>query len=449
MSILIPAPRLLQLLAGLALLAIVAAVLPLLESEQALRVSQDISLLLMLVGVVALSLLLIDGWLLWRTPAPEIVRELAATLPVNGWATVKMHIRSMGKRVSLWQFFDHHPGHFDMRHLPQSMRLAPDQQGSLEYQVRPGERGDAHFGQCQCLCLSPFGMWRRNMLAGHAETVRVYPDFAAITRYELLATDNQASQLGIRRRPRRGQGLEFMQLRDYREGDSLRQIDWKATIRRDKLISREYQDERDQQLLFMLDCGHQMRTRDGLLSHFDHSLNALLLLSYIALKQGDSVGLLSFGGSERWLPPVKGNKAVNQILNQVYDLQPGSQAADFYSAAQQVLKRQRKRSLVVLITKVYQENIDELLPVVAQLRRRHLVLVANLQEEVVRQALTRPVADVNSALDYLGASDYKQQRDQIHRRLHKHGVLSLDVSPAELAVAMVNSYLEIKRQGEL
>jgi uncharacterized protein (DUF58 family) len=135
---------------------------------------------------------------------------------------------------------------------------------------------------------------------------RVFPNFARIAHYTLLATDNRLSQIGILQRRRRGEGMEFQQLRDYRQDDAPRQIDWKASARVGRLISRDYQDERDQQIVFLLDCSARMRARDGDLSHFDHTLNALLLLAYVALRQGDAVGLATFGHpGPRVLPPRK------------------------------------------------------------------------------------------------------------------------------------------------
>src|SRR5690606_26842305 len=172
--------------------------------------------------------------------------------------------------------------------------------------------------------------------SGDTSAVKVYPDFMAIAAYTILATDNHTSQMGIKKKPRRGTGLEFQQLREYRRGDSLRQLDWKATARRQQLISREYQDERDQQIVLLIDSGRRMRTRDDELSHFDHALNAVLLVSYIALRQGDSVSVMSFGENHRWLPPQKGAGQIKNLLNGMYDLQAENCAPDYTKAAEKL-----------------------------------------------------------------------------------------------------------------
>ena len=122
--------------------------------------------------------------------------------------------------------------------------------------------------------------------------MRVYPNYSTISKLLAFEVDNKLQLTGVRMSRRRGEGIEFHQLRDYRDGDSLRSIDWKATARMRRLIAREYQDERDQQIVFMLDAGRHMLAKDAELSHFDHTLNAMFLLSYVALRQGDAAGVV-------------------------------------------------------------------------------------------------------------------------------------------------------------
>ena len=175
--------------------------------------------------------------------------------------------------------------------MPAPFRVGPGQWTKLSYRVLPDQRGVHHFGAAELRLISPLGFWLTRHAVGEGQAVQVYPDFAKITQYALFAIDNRLSQIGLLRRRRRGEGLDFHQLREYRSDDSPRQIDWKATSRMGKLIARDYQDERDQQIVFLLDCGQRMRARDDDLSHFDHTLNAMLLLAYVALRQGDAVGL--------------------------------------------------------------------------------------------------------------------------------------------------------------
>lgn len=443
-----PAPRLLWLTALLAVLALLGPLL----AFAAPALSADADLLVEIVRLAALVLLIIALWDMLprgRLQGIHIEREVAQNLPVNGWSEVVLRISHPFRETVSVDLFDDYPRGADIRDMPCTLDLQPQQGREVRYRLRPDHRGPAEFGATQIMLPSQLGLWRFSKHIGKSCAIRVYPDFAAIAHYELLATDNRTSQLGIKRRPRRGEGLEFHQLRDYREGDTMRQIDWKATVRRQKLISREYQDERDQQLFFMLDCGRRMRAQDDHLSHFDHALNALLLLSYVALRQGDAVGMMSFGGQQRWQRALKTSSAVNTLLNSVYDLHPSTQASDYLTAAETLISRQRKRSLVVLMTNLREESYEELMPAIRLLQRHHLVLLASIREQVLDKRLDEPVQDFEGALSYLGTSSYEQQRQKVIKQLRVQGVLALDVPAGDLAVRTVNSYLDIKRNRYL
>jgi uncharacterized protein (DUF58 family) len=293
------------------------------------------------------------------------------------------------------------------------------------------------------------GLWSGKRLLSVRDETRVYPDFARLYGGELRAVDNWLSQLGIRQRQRRGQGQEFHQLREFREGDSLRQIDWKATARQRTPIAREYEDERDQQIIFLLDCGRQMRSHDGELSHFDHALNACLLLSYVALRQGDAVGMSTFAGDKPChVAPVKGSGQLNVLLNAVYDLGNTQFPADYQAAASQLLARQKRRALVVLVTNLRDDN-DQVLGAVRRLSAQHRVLVASLREEALDTLRQTPVQTLPEALAYCGTIDFLNDRSQLHERLTAHGVAVMDVRPAELGAGLVTSYMSWKKTAAI
>ncbi|MET0610183.1 MAG: DUF58 domain-containing protein, partial [Pseudomonas caspiana] len=304
--------------------------------------------------------------------------------------------------------------------------------------------------QCEIELPSPMKLWRTRRYLELPGSTRVYPDFARIYGGQLQAVENWLSQMGVRQRQRRGLGMEFNQLREFREGDSLRQIDWKATARHRTPIAREYQEETDQQILFMLDCGRRMRSQDGALSHFDHALNALLLLGHVALRQGDAVGLSTFASEQdRYLAPVKGQRQLNVLLNSVYDLDSTRKNADYSTAARQLLARQKRRTLVVLMTNLRDEDEDELLSAVKLLSQQHQVLVVSLREEVLDALRHTPVHTYEEALMYCGTIDFLNARTGLHDRLNAHGIPVLDSRPAELGPELISRYLNWKKSGSL
>jgi uncharacterized protein (DUF58 family) len=402
-------------------------------------------------GWALAALALADALLGLRLAAPALHRTLPRVLPMGVWTPVQLRLSGPSVRGRRVRLFDGVPPVMDIRHLPQDLVPGPEAWTGLQYQVRPRQRGPCAFAPASLLLASPLGLWWRGLQSGSAQAVKVYPNFAPVRNYALLAMAHRLQQLGIHRRRRRGEGSEFHQLRDYRSGDSLRQLDWKATARMRRLISRDYQDEQDQQVVCLLDCGRRMRTLDGPLSLFDHTLTAVLLLAFVALREGDAVGLLTFASDppERWVPPRKTRGALDRLQAALHDLQPGLRATDYLAAAEAAMTRLRKRSLVVLITNLRDEDAETLGPALDLLRRRHRVVLASLREPDLDRALGEPILHFDQALRAGAIDAYQEQRRQAFARLDPRGALALDVLPAQLPVALVNRYLAIKHSGEI
>ena len=402
----------------------------------------------LLLALMALAIL--DALRLKRLPSPRVQRQMPGSLALGRWSEVRLQISHDFAQPLNVQVFDHVPDGLDFESLPLSVELQPGQHSQIGYRLRPLKRGHFSFEHCEISLPSPLGLWDGKRLLDARDDTRVYPDFARLYDGQLLAVDNWLSHLGIRQRQRRGQGQEFHQLREFREGDSLRQIDWKATARHRTPIAREYEDERDQQIIFMLDCGRRMRSQDGELAHFDHALNACLLLSYTALRQGDAVGLSTFASEQpRYLAPVKGSGQLNVLLNTVYDLDSSQRPADYQTAVNQLLTRQKRRALVVLVTNLRDEDDEELLAAVKRLGQQHRVLVASLREEALDRLRQTPVQTLPEALTYCGTVDYLNARAELHERLNAHGVSVLQARPGELGAELVTLYLGWKKAGNL
>lgn len=428
-------------------------------------------LLLGTTGVVALSLLpvvhqpLLPVWLgvagLWFTlmladllllrgmPRILIERQLHANLAQGTRQPVRLLLLNPGRSRQRVRLHDHHPADFDAHGLPAWVDLDGRERAWLDYTVVPRERGEHGFGDVDVAQGSPFQLWSRLRRVALPQAVRVFPNFGEVAHYTLLASRNKLSAAGVRRRQRRGSGSDFHQLREYQRGDSLRQTEWKATGRYRKLISREYQDEQNQQLLFLLDCGQRMRHRDAAGSHLDAALNAMLLAAHVACKQGDAVGYMSFAGTERYQPPRKGTATVPALLRSVYDLQSSTRAADYLRLVDRFLALQLRRALVVLITNTRDGDQDDLLAGVRLLQRKHLVIVADLRESRLDQALEDPVTGHLQAMRFHTAQQLRRSRADMHEALRHQGVIVLDLLPAQLPLALINEYFEVKRAARL
>lgn len=398
-------------------------------------------------GAALLAIALLDAMRLARGETPAVERRIPDTWPIGVERPVTLTFESA--RRQCLDVFDLHPGGWSMRGLPRRLALRAGEVASLDYHLRANERGDSRFDGVQLRLHSPLRLWWQSRIAGDAQPVRVFPNFAPLSRFAMFSAEQASRLVGAHVRRRRGEGTDFHQMREYRVGDSLRQIDWKATSRTRRLVSREYQDEKNQQLVLLLDTGRRLMARDGELAHFDHVLDAALVVAYLALRQGDAVGLLASGGAGAWVPPRRGVGAIDELLRASYALQPQPVATDFLAAATELSVRQRRRCLVMLVTNLRDEDMDDVLAAVRMLRKRHLVCVASLREASLDAALAEPVQDLPGAIRAGATAHYLAQRNAAHDALRSHGVMVLDVACDQLAASLVDKYLSVKRDGLL
>ncbi len=433
-----PDIRLLYASGALSVLGVLVAVWPGMQSIWFVA-------LLFLTGISLVDLIRV-----YKIPLPEISRKINHSLAVGVKEDIKLSVKNQHQGKVQIDVYDHFPEWTEVNGMPRRLILDANEMAELSYQLKPLQRGKLKFKKIECLIQSPFSLWQRQHFIRVENEVRVYPNYAPIIEYALLATENHLSMMGILKQRRRGQGMDFHQLREFRDGDSIKQIDWKASSRMGKMIAREYQDERDQQIIVMMDCGHRMLAQDGELSHFDHSLNALLLLAYVALRQGDSIGVSTFSHDQsRWIKPVKGVANIKSLLNGVYDLQPGSAAPDYSSGARDLIVRQRKRSLVLILTNLRDDDCDDLNAAVQVLKKYHKVVLASLQEQAIVDQLDKPVVNLQDALSISATHGYLSKRDLLVRELRSRGVNTLDVLPEELAMSLTNTYLNLKSSGQI
>jgi uncharacterized protein (DUF58 family) len=398
-------------------------------------------------GIALLLIAAFDARRVMQRPTPDVQRRVPDTWPIGVERPVTLKL--LAASTQQVDIFDLHPGDWAMQGLPRRLQLQRGEAMSLDYSLRANARGDFTFDGVQLRLHSPWRLWFQSRVAGEAQRVRVFPNFAPLARFAMFSAEQASRLVGAHVKRRRGEGTDFHQMREYRVGDSLRQIDWKATARARRLISREYQDEKNQQLVLLLDTGRRLLARDGELAHFDHVLDAALVVSYLALRQGDGVGLLASGGDTAWVPPQRGVGAIDNLLRATYALQPKPVATDFLQAATELSLRQRRRALVMLVTNLRDEDMDDLLAAVQMLRKRHLVCVASLREEALDATLAQEVHDLPTAIRAGATAEYLAKRNAAHDALRSHGVMVLDVACAQLAASLVEKYLAIKRDGLL
>jgi len=390
----------------------------------------------------------------WRDASPRLLRRLPAAFAIGVRREIHLTIDLEGSVAWRCELHDYVDASLAAEGLPLRLDLGANARIATSYAVVPTRRGTVTFAPAEIRVPSRWRLCELLEPIGAHETRRVYPDFAQVARYAWLASDRRLQEIGIKSYRQRGQGTDFKQLSEYRIGDSVRHIDWRATLRLNRPIVREFQDERDQCVLVLVDCGRRMRADDRRqrigTSHFDQVLNAVMLLAYVALKQGDALGALTFGtpaGEERSFPPRKGTHALNALMSELHAVEPTATHSDYVAAAQGVLRRYPKRALVIVVTNFRDEDSTELGHALRLLRSRHLVLLASLRERVVGELISQPLSSGDAVIDVASGLLYEQARRDAFNRLAARDSLMVDAEPHELGVALVNRYHAIKRAG--
>jgi uncharacterized protein (DUF58 family) len=422
--------------------------------------SEAFSLVWFLSGAILLPLIILDALILYfLTGRPAAERELPVSLAQDEPVRVRLTIRRGGRFLipAALRLYDLYPpsmdcgGHLDRAVFPARLDrriLAQGGQILFDYTLIPRERGAWVFRGLEFLLASPLRFWQLRTFHPAESRGRTYPDFKKIAAGEELR--GILARLGSREIRRRGQGLEFLSLRDFMEGDAMRAVDWRASSRnrhldgRIKLIVREYQDEQDQQVLFALDSGYRLLGRQ-----FDSALNALLLLSWAALKHGDSVAAQSFGASERWIPPRKGTSAITGLLRDFSDLHNGPVPSSPFSALEQALTRLRRRTFIILVSNFREEDGESLSWILPRIQKRHLLLLVSFREEAAETLAARHPANPEETLETAAAFSYLASRRRLYQSWEHSGLLTLETTPARISSALVNRYLAVKRSGRL
>ena len=316
----------------------------------------------------------------------------------------------------------------------------------LEYRLRVMRRGHYQLQRVYVTVLSQLGLCRRVLKVPCPTQLDVYPDLKAVSRYMLLARKSHLGLIGIRRAPRPGGENDFERLRDYQRGDEVRHIDWKASARNDRLIVRTYQLNRNQTVIFMVDCGRMMTAETDGRTMLDYSLDSTLLLSRIALDQGDRVGLLAFDSRIlRYVAPAGGAGHHRRLVRAGFDLFPSYRESNYDLAFHHLNRVCRKRSLVCLVTSVIDEmNAALMESYLGAIAGRHLPFAVLLQYPDLARLMERPPGNEAVLFRQAAAADFLLWRGQVVERLKNRGVLAMEALPHKLNADLINEYLRIK-----
>jgi uncharacterized protein (DUF58 family) len=344
---------------------------------------------------------------------------------------------------------DELPAQFQIRDLQFHITIPARKGTALSYSLRPVQRGEYEFGQIVVYATSTIGLVLRRIRIGAPQVTRVYPAFLQMRRFELLAISNQLTLAGLKKIRRLGHTMEFEHIREYVVGDDYRTVNWKATARRNEFMVNQHQDERSQQIFSIIDMGRVMKMPFGGMSLLDYAINSTLVISNIALKKGDRVGLLTLTKTiNAQIPAERKGSQLSKIMEVLYNQQTNFQESNFELLFAAIRRRITQRSLLLLFTNF--ESLTSLhrqLPYLQQIAANHLLVVIFFQNTELCSIQREKATDVESVYVQTIAEKFSFEKKQIVRVLRQHGIHAVLTAPEDLSVNTINKYLELKARG--
>lgn len=320
---------------------------------------------------------------------------------------------------------------------------------TIKYLLRPTRRGTYEFGQVRVFASSPIGLVQRRFTQPKASSqkIKVYPSFQMLRQYELLAVSNNLQEMGIKRIRRVGHHTDFEQIKDYIQGDDFRTINWKASARRSKLMVNVYQDERSQPIYNVIDKGRVMQQAFQQMTLLDYSINAALVLSYVAINKDDRAGLATFSDQfDTFVPASRQPGHLQTLMESLYAQQTDFGESDFSALVVHLNKHISRRSLIVLYTNFTGlVSMQRQLPFLEQINSRHRLLVVFFEDEELKQYISTSPRTTEDYYRHVMADKFAYEQRLIVSTLRQHGILSLLTTPQQLSIDVINRYLHVMR----
>lgn len=381
----------------------------------------------------------------------EVTRSHDNRLSLGAENLIQVVVRNRAFRTAVFWVRDEPPEAFEIGQRILTGAALPRQTWTGSYHVRPRRRGDYEFGDTTLRWLGPLGLVVRQGKVKTAVSVKVYPNLIDVRRYDLMLRRNRLQELGLRSARQFGEGTEFERLREYTPDDEYRRINWKATARRHRPITVEYQTERSQNVIAVLDCGRMMQSPVQQMAKLDYAVNAVLLLSYVASGKGDKVGMMSFAADvDRFLAPKQGRGQFYRMLEMLYAVDAQPVEPDYGRALTYLAHKQRKRSLILIFTDISGgAGLSSLIESVTPLARRSLPLVVTISDPDIVAASHQIPGDSAAVYQRAAAAQLLDERQLTLEQLSRRGVLTLDVPANQLSLAVINRYLALKARSQL
>lgn len=402
---------------------------------------------------VALFLLALVDWRISRLPDDlRIEREFGNRFAIGDANEVRLKVTNETGRDFNLQLKDEFPTQLELVGRREGfLKSESNTISSLIYELKPSKRGRYEFGKIAVRNLSKLGLVWCQTERGEKQTIKVYPNMRRAREVELAALGAQSLIAAERRSVRRGEGRNFESMREYVTGDELRHVSWTATARRGKLVTHQYQIERDQTVLVAIDAGRLMTGRIEDESKFDSAIQATLALMSAGMRGGDNIGIAVFGRKiKKFLPPKRGVEYMDAALELLHDVEPEIIEPSYSRALEFIVGNLKKRALVVILTDIVDEDgSKELLNSLRLLRPRHLPIVVTIGDRDLRQTVRTAPETTRELFQQSVAEEVLQNRETALRKIETSGGMALDVTTRTLAPQLLQTYLRVKERGML
>jgi uncharacterized protein (DUF58 family) len=381
----------------------------------------------------------------------RLERRFDPVLSVRVPNRIQLRLRNDGVEAMAGRLRDEPPPRFEATTREFEFFLGPGRESILEYSITPDERGSDYFRGTWIRLRCPLGIVMRQARLRTEQPIRIYPNVLALREFDLLKQRGRLTQIGIRKSRMKGLGTEFESLREYTEGDDYRKIDWKASARRGKLVVKQFEQERNQAVILVIDVGRTMLAEIDGVTKLDHTLDACLMLTHAAATAGDQVGLLVYADVvRRFIAPRKGRRQVAFIIEALHDLLAEPVESDATSAMAYLSSRWKRRSLVVAFSDADDSSeARELVTAFGASARRHLLLMARIADPGLKVAASKSVSDAEGLFSKAAALLVSEDRRTAGSLVEASGMHTLESEPQDLAAALVSFYFQVKERSLL
>ncbi len=361
---------------------------------------------------------------------------------------IEIHLKNYYTFPISISVIDEIPFQFQKRDFEILQKIKASSEKVLQYQLRPTERGEYHFGKLIIYVKSPLKLVAKRFHFDDNKMIPTYPSFMQLRKFDLMALAFR-NDYGIKKIRRIGHTMEFEQIKEYVLGDDIRTINWKATAKRNQLMVNQFQDEKAQPIYSIIDKGRVMKMPFNGLSLLDYAINSTLVISNITLKKQDKAGMLCFSKKiENRVVAERRSSQMNLILEALYNVKTDFKESDFGVLYGDIKRNIKHRSLLFLYTNFETlDGLDRQLGYLQAIAKNHVLVVVFFINTELEDLINKEVSEVKEIYHQTIAEKFTYEKRLIVKELKRRGVYSILTKPNNLTVDVINKYLEFKAKG--